>query len=188
MSFRVPARLGPGPPVCGGLLFGAVLALELFRRHGEVPQRLIWPALMRAGRARFVPTSSRSVCAGAWRCSGCQRPSSSPRCCRACSLFSLRSTELRRLPRTWRSLIRRVSTDGEGLCGGRLTRRLGRHRHSHAVALRRPGRARATSGGQAIWAAIPRSRLIILPGVGHISSVEAPDRFCAEVRAFLTER
>jgi pimeloyl-ACP methyl ester carboxylesterase len=41
---------------------------------------------------------------------------------------------------------------------------------------------------EAIWAAIPRSRLIILPGVGHISSVEAPDRFCAEVRAFLTER
>jgi pimeloyl-ACP methyl ester carboxylesterase len=41
---------------------------------------------------------------------------------------------------------------------------------------------------ETIWAAIPRSRLIILPGVGHISYVEAPDRFCAEVRAFLTER
>jgi pimeloyl-ACP methyl ester carboxylesterase len=41
---------------------------------------------------------------------------------------------------------------------------------------------------EALWAAIPRSRLIILPGVGHISSVEAPDRFSAEVRAFLTER
>jgi pimeloyl-ACP methyl ester carboxylesterase len=41
---------------------------------------------------------------------------------------------------------------------------------------------------EAIWAAIPRSRLIILPGVGHISSVEALDRFCAEVRAFLIER
>jgi len=41
---------------------------------------------------------------------------------------------------------------------------------------------------ETIWAAIPRSRPISLPGVGHISSVEAPDRFCAEVRAFLTER
>ena len=35
-----------------------------------------------------------------------------------------------------------------------------------------------------IHAAIPRSRLVVLPGVGHVSSIEAPERFTDEVRAF----
>jgi len=38
---------------------------------------------------------------------------------------------------------------------------------------------------EAIHAAIPASRLVVLPGVGHVSSVEAAGRFNAEVRAFL---
>jgi pimeloyl-ACP methyl ester carboxylesterase len=32
---------------------------------------------------------------------------------------------------------------------------------------------------------IPGSRLVVMPGVGHMSSVEAPERFTAEVRDFL---
>jgi len=32
---------------------------------------------------------------------------------------------------------------------------------------------------------IPGSRLVVIPGVGHMSSVEAPERFNAEVRGFL---
>ena len=32
---------------------------------------------------------------------------------------------------------------------------------------------------------IPASRLAVLPGVGHMSSVEAPERFNSEVRSFL---
>ena len=38
---------------------------------------------------------------------------------------------------------------------------------------------------EALHAAIPGSRLVFLPGVGHANSIEAPDRFTAEVRAFL---
>ena len=33
--------------------------------------------------------------------------------------------------------------------------------------------------------AIPTAGLVVLPGVGHISNAEAPERFNAEVRAFL---
>jgi pimeloyl-ACP methyl ester carboxylesterase len=33
--------------------------------------------------------------------------------------------------------------------------------------------------------AIPRSRLVVLPGVGHVSRVEAPQQFNREVRDFL---
>jgi pimeloyl-ACP methyl ester carboxylesterase len=36
-----------------------------------------------------------------------------------------------------------------------------------------------------LHAAIPRSTLVVLPGVGHVSNVEAAERFNAEVRAFL---
>jgi pimeloyl-ACP methyl ester carboxylesterase len=37
-----------------------------------------------------------------------------------------------------------------------------------------------------LHAAIPTSRLVVMPGVGHMSSVEAPERFSSEVRAFLS--
>lgn len=41
------------------------------------------------------------------------------------------------------------------------------------------------SVGQALHAAIPHSDLVVLPGVGHVSSVEAAERFNLEVRPFL---
>lgn len=37
---------------------------------------------------------------------------------------------------------------------------------------------------ESLHEAIPGSRLVVLPGVGHVSSVEAADRFNAELRAF----
>jgi pimeloyl-ACP methyl ester carboxylesterase len=40
---------------------------------------------------------------------------------------------------------------------------------------------------EALHAAIRGSRLVVLPGVGHVSPVEAPERFNDEVRAFLRE-
>ena len=36
-----------------------------------------------------------------------------------------------------------------------------------------------------IYDAIPRSKLVVIPGAGHICSAEAPDRFNAELRAFV---
>jgi len=41
------------------------------------------------------------------------------------------------------------------------------------------------SVGQALHAQIPTSRLVVIPGVGHVSNFEAPERFNAEVRSFL---
>lgn len=37
-----------------------------------------------------------------------------------------------------------------------------------------------------IHAAIPMSQLVVMPGVGHVSCIEAPERFNAEVRDFLS--
>ena len=39
----------------------------------------------------------------------------------------------------------------------------------------------------ALHAALPNSKLVVLHGVGHVSSVEAPERFTAELRRFLHE-
>ena len=41
--------------------------------------------------------------------------------------------------------------------------------------------------GRALHTQIPTSTLVVLPGVGHLSNVEAADRFNAEVRTFLRE-
>jgi pimeloyl-ACP methyl ester carboxylesterase len=41
--------------------------------------------------------------------------------------------------------------------------------------------------GERLHAAIPGSRLVVMPGVGHVSSVEAPEHFNREVRHFLRE-
>lgn len=38
---------------------------------------------------------------------------------------------------------------------------------------------------ESLHVAIPTSRLVVMPGVGHVSSVEAAERFNAEVRDFL---
>jgi pimeloyl-ACP methyl ester carboxylesterase len=41
------------------------------------------------------------------------------------------------------------------------------------------------SVGEDLHAKIPNSRLVVIPGVGHVSNIEAPERFNAEVRRFL---
>ena len=38
---------------------------------------------------------------------------------------------------------------------------------------------------EALHASIPDSRLVVLPGVGHLANVERPDEWDAAVRAFL---
>jgi pimeloyl-ACP methyl ester carboxylesterase len=43
----------------------------------------------------------------------------------------------------------------------------------------------ALSVGHALHAAIPNSNLVVMPGVGHVNSVEAAEQFNLEVRRFL---
>ena len=39
--------------------------------------------------------------------------------------------------------------------------------------------------GEDLHAQIPGSRLVVIPGVGHVVNLEVPDRFGDEVRSFL---
>ena len=43
------------------------------------------------------------------------------------------------------------------------------------------------SVAETLHTSIPGSRLVVMLGVGHVSSVEAPERFNLEVRDFLHE-
>lgn len=64
-------------PYVAGLSLGAVLALELFRRHGEVPQMLILASAYAGWAGSFRSDIVEHACAGALRCPGCQRSNSS---------------------------------------------------------------------------------------------------------------
>ncbi|MCA1832178.1 MAG: alpha/beta fold hydrolase [Actinomycetota bacterium] len=46
-------------------------------------------------------------------------------------------------------------------------------------------RAPVSTVGSAIHAAIRDSKLVVIPGVGHMVNLEAPAEFDAEARAFL---
>ena len=51
--------------------------------------------------------------------------------------------------------------------------------------LRGPGRAGPAGVAEDLHAAIPGSRLVVLPGVGHVCNIEAPDEFNRVVRDVL---
>ena len=58
-------------------------------------------------------------------------------------------------------------------------------RRPDAARLRREGRARRPVGGRDLQAAITGAKLVVLPGVGHVCNIEAPDEFNDAVRTFL---
>ena len=39
--------------------------------------------------------------------------------------------------------------------------------------------------GEELHARIPGSKFVVIPGVGHVVNLEAPERFADEVRSFL---
>ena len=61
-------------------------------------------------------------------------------------------------------------------------------RGADPAALRRGGRAHSPVRRGELHARIPDSTLVVMPGVGHQSNVEAADRFNDEVRSFLRSR
>jgi pimeloyl-ACP methyl ester carboxylesterase len=176
-------------PYLAGLSFGAVLALELFRRHDEVPKRLIlasayagWAGSFRSdiveerlGRSLEVSRLPAAEFVAAMLPSMFSKFAPVDRV----AAFAANGAEFD--PAGFRLMAKAsAEADLRDVLAGIDIPTLLLYGDQDVRAPREVA--------EAIWAAIPRSRLIILPGVGPISSVEAPDRFCAEVRAFLTER
>jgi pimeloyl-ACP methyl ester carboxylesterase len=178
--------LGLEHPHLLGLSFGGALALELYRRHPAVPQSLILASAYAgwAGSlsAEAVEQRKRHV---------------------------LRALDLRpeQWAREWSPSMLSPSAPAElvdevvaSLCafhpvGQRVLFRAFADKDLRDVL---PGIAVPTlllygdrdvrsplNVGQELHAHIPGSRLVVLPGVGHVSNLEAPERFNAEVRRFL---
>ena len=197
-SYRLPqyadcvaafiAALGLERPHVGGLSFGSALALELYRRHPGLPRTLTlasayagWAGSLPEAEVRrrldqavdfaglpperfaaeVAPTMFSAAAAGppvdAFRASV---PAFHPEGLRAMAR-SAAEADLR-------DVLPRIGVPTLLLYGERDARA--------PVVL-----------GEALHAAIPGSRLVVLAGVGHVSSVEAPERFNAEIRAFLRQ-
>lgn len=180
------AALGLGRPHVAGLSFGAGLALELYRRHPAIPRSLVLAGAY-AGWAGSLPPDVVEQ-----------------RLQLALKLAELAPDELVRA-----LLPTMVSESAPAEVLDQLAATMSEF---HPVGFRVMARAFAEADvrdvlpriqvptlllygdrdvraplpvGEALHAAIPGSRLVVIPGVGHVSNIEAPERFNAELRDFL---
>jgi pimeloyl-ACP methyl ester carboxylesterase len=176
-------------PYVAGLSFGGVLALELFRRHRGLPRKLVLAGASAGWAGSFPPDVVQER-------------------------LQL-SLQLSRLPAADFVAAMLPSMFSPGAVADRVADFAANVAEFHPVGFRGMAMALAEADlrdvlayidvptlllygdqdvraprevAEALVAGIPGSRLVMMPGVGHISSVEAPDRFCAEVRTFLNER
>ena len=175
-------------PSVAGLSFGSMLALELFRRHRDIPRKLVlasayagwagsFPADVVADRVRRSLDASRLTPADFV---AAMLPSmfSSDAPADEVAAFAANMAEFD--PAGFR-LMANASAETD-LRNMLLTVDVPTLLLYGDQDVRAP-----LPVAEALHAAIPGSRLVFLSGVGHANSIEAPDRFTAEVRAFLDE-
>ena len=183
------AALGLERPHVAGLSFGGGLALELYRRHPELPRSLILVSAY-AGWAGSLPPDAvehrlRQAVELAdlppERFAGEVLPtlfsaSTPPELVArfADAVTAFHPAGLRAMARAFaeadlRDVLPHITVP------------------TLLVAGEEDARAPVTVT-RALHAAIPGSTLVVLPGIGHVVGLEAPDRFEAEVRAFLAGR
>ena len=199
-SYRLPdysdrlaalvSALGLDPPIIVGLSFGGALALEHFARHRDQVRGLFlagayagWAGSMtpetvearlrtsieasRLAPAEFVSTMLPSMFSATV-------PAAIADAFAAAIASSYRPAGFRAMARAsaeadLRNVLPTIDVPTAILCGDQD--------------LRAPRPV-----AEALHAAIPGSRLVVLAGVGHVSCLEAPERFTAELRAFLEVR
>jgi pimeloyl-ACP methyl ester carboxylesterase len=177
--------LGLVAPHIVGLSFGGVVALELFRRHPDIPRTLV----LAGGYAGWTGSLSPEQTEERLR-------------------FCLRAAELP--PQEFvDAMIPSMFCDAESAGVAEFAKSM---RSFSPVGFRIMARASAEADlrdvlagvnaptlllygdrdrrapipiAEALHTAIPGSRLVVLPGVGHVSCVEAPLRFNREVRHFI---
>jgi pimeloyl-ACP methyl ester carboxylesterase len=178
--------LGLDKPHVAGLSFGGALALELFRRYPALPRSLVlagayagWAGSLpdeevQARLRRSLEVSELAPNQFAEAMLASMFSSTAPPDAVAAFAASVRAFHpagFRAMTRSLaeadlRDVLARVDVPTLLLFG------------DHDV--RAPLQV-----GEDLQAAIRASRLVVLPGAGHVSCVEAAERFTAEVRAFL---
>ena len=180
--------LGLERPHVAGLSFGGILALELYRRHPAVPATMILASAY-AGWAGSLPADIAEQ-----------------RLRQALELANLPPAEFvsTLLPTMFSKETSKESVDEFGAC---------MRDAFHPAGFRAMARASAGNlrdvlprinvptlllyGGadvrapltvaEDLHAAIPGAELVVLPGVGHVSNIEAPDEFNDAIRRFLRD-
>ncbi len=195
-SFRLPDyadclagfvdALGLGRPHVAGLSFGGGLALELYRRHPTIPMTLVLAGAY-AGWAGSLPPEVveqrlrqvlqladlppdqfvREVVPSMFSGSASAEMIDAF----AANVSEFHPAGLRAMARSFaeadlRDVLPRIDVPTLLLYGDKDVRA-------------------PLNVAEDLHAAIPTSRLVVMPGVGHVSNVEAAERFNAEVRAFL---
>ncbi len=180
------AAVGVERPHVVGLSFGGGLALEFYRRHPSIPRSLVladayagWSGSLPAEEVELrlnqvlqladrAPEEFAAVVAPTMF-----SPSVPEDILRsfAANIAEFHPIGLRAMARSFaaadlRDVLPRVDVPTLLLYGDRDVRA-------------------PLSVAEGLHAAIPDSKLVILPGAGHVSSVEAPERFTSEVQAFL---
>lgn len=178
--------LGLGRPHVVGLSFGGGLALELYRRHPTVPRSLVLASAYAGWAGSLPPEVVEQRLQQALRLAELPPAElvdelmptlftpSAPRelvdeFAASMSEFhpaGLRANSLAFAEADLRDVLPRIAVPTLLLYGDRDVRA-------------------PLSVAHDLHASIPGSRLVVLEGVGHVSNVEAAERFNTEVRAFL---
>jgi pimeloyl-ACP methyl ester carboxylesterase len=197
-SFRLPdyadclagfvGALDLAQPYVAGLSFGAVLALELVRRHRDIPKKLVLASAY-AGWAGSLPADVVADrlrrCLDASRLSppefvAAMLPSMFSPDAPADQVAGFAANIAEFDPAGFRLMASAsAETDLRDMLPSIDVPTLLLYGDQDVRAPR--------PVAEALHAAIAGSRLVFLPGVGHASSIEAPELFNAEVRAFLDE-
>jgi pimeloyl-ACP methyl ester carboxylesterase len=178
--------LGLASPHIVGLSFGGILALELFRRFPGVPRSLVLAGAY-AGWSGSLGTEAaaerlrRSLDAADLpddEFAAALLPSMFSSSATDSAIASFSAAVRARRPAGFRAMAR---ASAEADLRDVLPRIDVPTLVLHGSADTRAPLAVA----EQLHASIPGSRLVVLDGVGHVSPVEAPERFTREVRAFL---
>ncbi len=178
--------LGLARPHVAGLSFGGALALELYRRHPTIPKSLVLASAY-AGWAGSLPDeiieqrlkqTLQAADSPPEKLVRSMIPTMFSGSPRAEPVEAFREIMLEIHPAGLRAMARSLAEADLRDILPRIT--------VPTLLLYGDQDVRAPlTVAQDLHAKIPASRLALMPGVGHMSSVEAAERFNAEVRSFL---
>ncbi len=180
--------LGLESPHVGGLSFGGGLALELYRRHPELPRTLILASAYAGWAGSLAPAEVehrlQQVLDLADRPPeefvSAVRPTMFSESTPAETVDAFVDNAAAFHPAGLRAMARAIA--------GADLREMLPSVAVPALLLNGDNDVRAPLPvAESIHAAIPDAKLVVLPGVGHVVNLEAPERFNAELRAFLRE-
>jgi pimeloyl-ACP methyl ester carboxylesterase len=194
-SFRMPdyadclaevvARLGLGCPHVVGLSFGGTLALELYRRHGDLPRSLVLVSAY-AGWAGSLPADALRE-----RLEGTLRESALPP--RELAQRWLPGLLTEHAPPEVVAELRVVMSDvhpagmrtmARAMAEADLRDVLPRIRVPTLLVHGEEDRRLPRSVAEELASQIPGARLVVVPGAGHLLNLEAAERLNAELREF----